>query len=102
MHNAQSKDKTAIVNSNKSDTVNCQLSIVHSINCDKALVSIGRRAAAVSGLETLGVALERGAVITDEYMRTNVPGVYAAGDVNGKSMLAHTAYREGEAAVNHI
>ena len=42
----------------------------------------------------------RGAVVTDESGRTNVPGVYAAGDVNGKSMLAHTAYREGEAAVN--
>ena len=35
-------------------------------------------------------------------MRTNVAGVYAAGDVNGKSMLAHTAYREGEVAINNI
>ena len=35
-------------------------------------------------------------------MQTNVPGVYAAGDVNGKSLLAHTAYREAEVAVNHM
>ena len=35
-------------------------------------------------------------------MKTNVPGVFAIGDVNGKSMLAHTAYREGEVAVNVI
>ena len=35
-------------------------------------------------------------------MRTNVAGVYATGDVNGKIMLAHTAYRESEVAVNHI
>ena len=38
----------------------------------------------------------------DEKMRTNIPGVYAAGDVTGFSMLAHTASREGEVAVNNI
>jgi len=43
---------------------------------------------------------ERGAIVTDEHMKTNIPEVYAAGDVNGKSMLAHTAYREAEVAVN--
>ena len=70
---------------------------------DKVLLSIGRRAnTAGLGLETIGVALERGAVVTDSQMRTNVPGVYAAGDVNGKSMLAHTAYREAEVAVNDM
>ena len=45
---------------------------------------------------------ERGAVVTDRYMCTNVPGVYAVGDCNGKLMLAHTAYREAEVAVNHM
>ena len=38
----------------------------------------------------------------DEHMRTSVPGVYAAGDVTGFSLLAHTASREGEVAVNDI
>ncbi len=73
------------------------------VPADKVLLSIGRRAATAGlGLEELGVALERGAILTDEHMRTNIPGVYAAGDVNGRSMLAHTAYREAEVAVNHM
>lgn len=70
---------------------------------DKALVSIGRRANTQGlGLEEIGVVLNRGAVVTDEYCKTNVPGVWAAGDVNGKIMLAHTAYREGEVAVSNM
>lgn len=73
------------------------------IEADAVLCAIGRRAATQgTGLENLGVSLERGAVVTDEYMQTNVPGVYAVGDINGKIMLAHTAYREAETAVNHI
>ena len=52
--------------------------------------------------ETIGVEVERGRIITDERSRTNIAGVYAAGDVNGKSMLAHTAYRETEVALNDI
>lgn len=72
-----------------------------TVEADKVLVSIGRRAnTAGIGLENIGVLTERGAIVTDEQMKTNVPGVFAAGDVNGKSMLAHTAYREGEVAVN--
>lgn len=73
------------------------------LKCDRVLVSIGRRAMSQGiGLESIGVAVERGAVVTDECGRTNVPGVWAAGDVNGRSMLAHTAYREGEVVVNNI
>ena len=70
---------------------------------DKVLMCVGRRPnTQVQGLEELGVRLERGAVVTDEYMRTNVANVYAIGDMNGKVMLAHVGYREGEAAVNNI
>lgn len=73
------------------------------VSADKVLVSIGRRAnTADIGLETVGVQTERGAVVTDEYCKTNIPGIWAAGDVNGKSMLAHTAYREGEVAVANM
>ena len=73
------------------------------LNCELVLVSTGRRARTKDiGLETLGVLTNRGAIVTDETGRTSVPGVWAAGDVNGKSMLAHTAYREGEAAVNSM
>lgn len=74
-----------------------------AVSCDAVLLSIGRRAVTSElGLETLGVYTERGVIVTDEHLRTNVPNVYAAGDVNGKIMLAHTAYREAEVAVNHM
>ncbi len=70
---------------------------------DKVLMSVGRRAnSKVEGLSEMGVQIERGAIVTDDHMRTNVPGVYAIGDVNGKAMLAHVGYREGEVAVNDI
>ena len=72
------------------------------VSGDKILVSVGRRAVLKGyGLENLGVAAERG-IKVDEHMRTNIPNVYAAGDVTGFSMLAHTASREGEVAVNNI
>ena len=70
---------------------------------EKILLSIGRRAVTQGfGLENLSVNLERGAIVTDEQMRTNIANVYAVGDVNGKVMLAHTAYREAEVAINTI
>ena len=74
-----------------------------TLDCDTILVSTGRRARTQGiGLEKMGVMMERGAIVTSECGRTSVPGIWAAGDVNGKSMLAHTAYREGEAAVNDM
>ena len=73
------------------------------IPADYALVSIGRRPRTAGiGCENIGLSLERGAIVTNEMGKTNVPGVWAAGDVNGKSMLAHTAYREGEVVINNI
>ena len=73
------------------------------VEADVVLCAIGRRAFTQNiGIENLGVYMERGAVVTDDHMQTNVPGVYAVGDINGKIMLAHTAYREAEVAVNHI
>lgn len=73
------------------------------VKADVVLCAIGRRAATAGiGLENLGIYMERGAIVTDSHMQTNVPGVYAVGDANGKIMLAHTAYREAEVAVNTI
>lgn len=73
------------------------------VEADKVLMSIGRRADTEGlGLNNIGVELERGRVKVDGKCQTNVPGVYAAGDVNGVSMLAHTAYRESEVAVNNM
>lgn len=73
------------------------------VKADKILLSIGRRAVTKDiGLENIGVNTERGAIVTDDRMMTNVANVYATGDVNGKIMLAHTAYRESEVAVNNM
>ena len=73
------------------------------VEADKILLSIGRRAVTNGiGLENIGVNLERGAIVTDNNMKTNVANVYACGDVNGKVMLAHTAYREAEVAINNM
>jgi dihydrolipoamide dehydrogenase len=76
---------------------------------EKILVSVGRRANIQGfGLENIGVEFALNpagrpyGIRVDDHLRTNVPGVYAAGDVTGFSMLAHTASREGEVAVNDI
>lgn len=76
---------------------------ISTIEGEKILLSVGRRAnVAGFGLENLGVELLRGGIKVDEKMRTNVPGVFAAGDVTGFSLLAHTASREGEVVVNNL
>ena len=74
-----------------------------AVAADKVLLSIGRRANTQDlGLETVGVEFTKNGIPTDAMGRTNVPGIYAVGDVNGHHMLAHTAYREAEVAVNNI
>ena len=73
------------------------------ISCDKVLLSAGRKPSTAGiGLETLGLQMDRAAIVVDRHLCTNVAGVYAIGDCNGKLMLAHTAYREAEVAVNHM
>ncbi len=75
----------------------------HMVEGDKILLSVGRRAVTQGfGLENIGVELHRGGIKVDEKMRTNVPNVFAAGDVTGFSLLAHTASREGEVVVNNL
>jgi dihydrolipoamide dehydrogenase len=54
------------------------------------------------GLEKLGVKIERGAIVVDDHGRTNVPGVWAIGDVAGPPMLAHKAEHEGVIVVETI
>lgn len=69
---------------------------------DKILVSVGRRPVLKGyGLENIAVDVERG-IKVNGFMQTSLPNVYAAGDVTGFSMLAHTASREAEVAVNNI
>ena len=54
------------------------------------------------GLEKLGVKIERGTIAIDGFGRTNVPGIYAIGDVAGPPMLAHKAEHEGVICVEAI
>jgi dihydrolipoamide dehydrogenase len=75
----------------------------NSVQGDKILLSVGRRPVTKGfGLENLGVELVRGGIKVDDRLRTNVPNVFAAGDVTGFSLLAHTASREGEVVVNNL
>ena len=74
-----------------------------TVEGEKILLSVGRRAVTQGfGLENINVELNRGGIKVDNKMRTNVPGVFAAGDVTGFSLLAHTASREGEVVVNNL
>ncbi|MBS2212709.1 dihydrolipoyl dehydrogenase [Carboxylicivirga mesophila] len=76
---------------------------VSDIKGDKILMSVGRRPVVNGfGLENLGVELFKGGIKVDVKMRTNIPNVFAAGDVTGFSLLAHTASREGEVVVNNL
>lgn len=69
---------------------------------EKVLVSIGRSFnSAGIGLEGAGVALDRGKIVVNEKMETNVAGIYAIGDVTGKMLLAHVASVQGIVAVNN-
>lgn len=74
------------------------------VEAEKLLLSVGRRPVMKGfGLENLHLELtERKSVKVDEHMQTSVHGVYACGDLNGVSLLAHTAVREAEVAVHHI
>jgi len=54
------------------------------------------------GLEKLGVKTDRGCIVIDEFCRTNVPGIYAIGDVAGPPMLAHKAEHEGVICIEAI
>ena len=74
-----------------------------TLEADVLLVAIGREGNVENiGLETVGVTVEDGIIPVDTMMRTNVPNVYAIGDVNGQQMLAHTAMHMGTIAVEHI
>ncbi|MCQ2342746.1 MAG: dihydrolipoyl dehydrogenase [Paludibacteraceae bacterium] len=71
------------------------------VETDKILVCVGRRPN-MQGLEQLtDLKCERG-IVVDDFMRTNLPNVYACGDVTGKLMLAHVASRQAEVAVGRM
>jgi len=73
------------------------------VSLDKVIMAVGRVPNTDGlNLEALGVDMDRGAVKTDNMLKTNISNIYAVGDINGVSMLAHTASHEGITAVNNI
>ena len=74
-----------------------------TIEAEKILLSVGRKAnLSKVGLDKLNIELHRNGVKVDEHLLTSHPRVYACGDITGYSLLAHTAIREAEVAINHI
>ncbi len=87
-----------------SDSVEVSLKDGNRVAADRLLVSVGRGFNSRGiGLEQVGVTLgRRGEILVDDGMHTNVPGIYAIGDVTGKAMLAHVASMQGQVAVENI
>jgi dihydrolipoamide dehydrogenase len=76
---------------------------IQTIDADKVLVAVGRRPNSKGlGLEGLGVAIEKGFIKVDSQLRTNIPSIFAIGDVAGQPMLAHKASHEGEVVAEVI
>ena len=84
-------------------TVSCELKgKPQSVTAEKVLMSVGRQPVLPQGLDTVGVTVGRRGIEVDDNMMTNVPGVYAIGDVNGRMMLAHAASAQGQRALHAI
>jgi len=97
----------------KIETIFKKKSIKVNINTDAAtfdlkdysliLVCVGRAPKTQGfGFEEIGIKLDKGKIIVDEYLKTNIPNIYAAGDCTGKIMLAHFAAYQGSIAAQNI
>ena len=73
----------------------------HKVEAAEILLCVGRRPS-LKGIESLGLKPFRNGIEVDAHMRTSQPNVYAAGDITAFSLLAHTAVREAEVAVNNM
>ena len=73
-----------------------------SMTCQKVLMSVGRQPVLPDGLDALGIRTSRRGIEVDAKMQTSVPGIYAIGDVNGLTMLAHAASAQGRVALSAI
>lgn len=76
---------------------------IQRLPADKVLMAVGRRPSTAGvGLEQVGIEMNRGAIVVDDRMRTNIKGIYAIGDCNGGIMLAHVASSEAIVAAETI
>ncbi len=103
------KDKIKVITKDKVDSVEVEKGKVtatlgsgKTLEAEKMLVSIGRKSFIEGlGLEELGVEIERGKVVVNEKMETNIEGIYAIGDIVNSPLLAHVASKEGIIAVEN-
>ncbi|MCR5661302.1 MAG: dihydrolipoyl dehydrogenase [bacterium] len=85
------------------DSVLVKAEGIEDMEASVFLAAAGRRAVLKNiGLEEAGIKIERGRIVTDEYLRTSVPGIYAIGDIIASPQLAHMATAEGIKAAEHI
>ncbi|SHJ82441.1 Pyruvate/2-oxoglutarate dehydrogenase complex, dihydrolipoamide dehydrogenase (E3) component [Malonomonas rubra DSM 5091] len=91
IHNATSISKVA----EKNGSINLETS-AGKFSCEKLLVAAGRKPS-ISGLEldNAGIKYSKKGIDVDDYGRTNVPGIWAVGDCNGKALLSHAAMHQG-------
>lgn len=75
---------------------------VQQIHGDHVLLSIGRKPNIGPDFEAVGITMSKKGIVVDDHMRTNVPGIYAVGDIKGTFMLAHVAEHEGVIAAENI
>ena len=71
-----------------------------TVETDLAVMAVGRRPVIPAGLAEIGVETGRRGIIVDDLMQTNVPGIFAIGDVNGRCMLAHAASAQGRVVLD--
>ena len=82
----------------------CKIKGGDEMVADKVLISVGRRPNSTGiGLEEIGITIDdQGFIKVDSHLRTNIPNIYAVGDVNGGLQLAHVASDEGKIAAENI
>jgi pyruvate/2-oxoglutarate dehydrogenase complex dihydrolipoamide dehydrogenase (E3) component len=77
--------------------------VLLQVPCDKILLAVGRAPnGTMIGLDKIGVNMDRGRVLINKHMQTNLAHIYAIGDVAGQPLLAHKASKEGIVAAEHI
>jgi dihydrolipoamide dehydrogenase len=73
-----------------------------SVVSDLVMMAVGRKSIVPQGVDKMGIKIEHGRIIVNNAMQTNIPHIYAPGDVNGLSMLFHSAVRQSLVAANNI